>query len=145
MFGLGSIASALGSFLGGPLTAITGQIAGVFTNKQNTQQAEFIAMSQDDRDATLALLKAQTDLNTAKVGNNAHGAAYFFVWLFGLGPALHWSMVYIVSTPPFSWWGWSVSKLPPTYAASEEKIALSFFVLAPALPVLSGLASRLRG
>ncbi len=139
------IFSAIGSLLGGPITAITGQVASYFTSAKTVEGSEFAAMTSADQQTALAYLQAQTSLNSAKVTNNAHGAAYFMVWLFGLPPAMHWSSVVVVNSWPFYKLHLVIPAVPPTYADAEFKIALSFFVLAPALPVLNGLASRLRG
>lgn len=139
------IFSALGSFLGGPITAITGQVAGYFTSAKTVEGTEFAAMNAADQAQVIAYLQAQTALNAAKVTNNAHGAAYFMVWLFGLPAAAHWASVYLVNSWPFYHWHLVIPAVPPGYADAEFRIALSFFILAPALPVLNGLASRLRG
>ncbi len=145
MFGLGSIASYIGQFLGGPLTAITGQVAGYFTSAKNVEAAEFASMTSTERDQAVALIQAQTALNSAKVSNNAHGAAYFMVWFFGLPAAMHWSSVFLVNSWPFYMMHYVIPAVPAGYADAEFKIAMSFFVLAPALPVLNSLSARLRG
>lgn len=140
-----SIFSAIGSMLGGPITAITGQIAGYFTSAKNVEATEFASLTSAERDQAIALVQAQTALNGTKVSNNAHGAAYFMVWFFGLPAAMHWSSVFLVNSWPFYMWHLVIPAVPSGYADAEFKIAMSFFVLAPALPVLNSLASRLRG
>ena len=141
MFGIIPAIQAVFSFLGGVAPAISGY----FQTKANVENTEFASMNATDQAEAIALVHAQTELNNAKVLNNSHGAAQIMVYLFGLPIAIHWWMVIIVSCIPAQFHPWVIPALPEAFAGSETKIALSFFLLAPALPIVSSLASRIRG
>lgn len=144
--GFATIFSWLGSFLGGPLVSMFSSVTDLLKSNKVVEGTEFAAMTSADRDEYIALVKAQTELNTIKASNSWWGA-HLMVYLFGLPAAMHWIAVFMCST----WkgadqiFGWFVPALPGQYAGAEQQIALSFFILAPTLPIISSLQQRIRG
>lgn len=125
-------------------SAISGVISPLFTylnRKQDVGLEQYRAATSAERDQYLAYVAALNQVNRAKVENNNWWGARLMVYLFGLPAALHWSAVFFVST--FPQWGWKVPALPDAYASAEQTIALSFFILAPALPLVSSVAGVL--
>lgn len=137
-----SIFSLLGSGLSF-LTGIAPAISTYFTNKQNVEAQEFTTMSETDRAEYIAYTQAVSALNAAKVANNSTTAAHVMIYLFGLPTALHWIAVIVTAT--FPGLGIGVPPLHGTFAIAEKDIAESFFILAPALPIVGSLAARIRG
>lgn len=142
MFGLGGIFSLITSGLGF-LTGIAPAISSYLVQAKNVEAQEFSTMSETDRAEYIAYTQATSALNSAKVINNTSRAAQVMIYLFGLPAALHWGAVYITAT--LNGWPYAVDPLHGLYASAEHDIAISFFVMAPTLPVVSALASRLRG
>lgn len=134
-----SIFGSLFSFLSGVAPAISGY----FTTKANVEATEFAAMSAEQQAEYVAYAQATSALNAAKTANNATGPAHLMIYLFGLPAALHWGAVFITATFPSL--GFAVYPLKGDYADAEKEIALSFFLLAPSLPIVSALSARLRG
>jgi len=121
------------------ISGVLSPLFGWLQNKDNVQLGEFQAYSAAEQATYVAYMQAQSAANSAKVANSWWGA-HAMVYLFGLPAALHWNAVYLDSTFKF---GWAVPALPGPYAGAEQQIALSFFILAPALPLISGVASML--
>lgn len=135
---LSAIGSAF-SFLSGIFPAIST----MFTNGQNVEAQEFVSMSETERAEYIAYTQAISALNAAKVTNNSSTAAHVMIYLFGLPAALHWGAVFFTAT--FPGLGLAVYPLQGLFATAEKDIAESFFILAPALPVVGALTARLRG
>ena len=123
------------------LSGIAPAISSFFTTKMNVEATEFSAMTSTEQAEAIALVQAQTALNQSKVLNNSHGAAQLMVYAFGVPVAMHWCAVWIATTFPSL--HWTVLAAPKEFQGAEMQIALSFFLLAPALPIVSSLAARL--
>jgi hypothetical protein len=134
MFGL------IGSIFGSVINGVVAPLFGWLQNKDNVTLGEFQAMTAAEKDTAVAYLQAYSQLNAAKVSANSWFGAHVMIYMFGLPAALHWSAVFLDSTFKF---GWRVPALPGAYAGAEMQIALSFFILAPALPIISGVAGML--
>lgn len=141
--GIGLIFSYIGQFLGGPITAITGQVASYFTSAKNVEATEFASMTSAERDEYIAALTAQTNLNQAKIANKST-ASNVMVFAFGLPPAIYLGAVYIDSF----FGGGHIVAAPARFEQFAFDIGKSFFILAPTLalggPIVTSLASRLR-
>lgn len=139
------------AFIGSMVQSVIGGVLSpLFTylnKKQDVGLEQFKAASAQERDEYLAYTQALAQANQAKVQNNTSGVAHFMVYLFGVPAALHWGAVFVVSTFPALYKGGSyefiVAALPPTYASAELTIALSFFILAPTLPLVSAAAAMI--
>ena len=138
MFGVFSLVGSALSFLTGLAPAISSYLL----TAKNVEAQEFAAMTQEEREEFIAYTKSATALNEAKVQNNRTTSAHLMVYLFGVPPAIHWAGVYLTAT--FPQLGLHVDPLHGYYALSEKTIAESFFLLAPAIPVVGALAQRLR-
>lgn len=134
------------AMIGGLLSSVIGGVLNpLFTylgKKQDVGLAEYQAASAEERDSYLAYVTALGQSNQAKVANNTWSGAHFMVYAFGIPAALHWGAVFLVSTF-HAWLPYTVPALPPTYASAETTIALSFFILAPAMPIVSSVAQML--
>lgn len=132
----------LGSLFTGGIGALIAPIANIFTNGQTVQAEEFVAMTAAQQGEYIAYAQAVSAMNNAKIAANSWWGAHLMIYLFGFPAALHWGAVFLDSTFRF---GWRVPALPGQYAGAELQIALSFFILAPALPIIqsiSGLIGR---
>lgn len=134
------------SLLGGVFSFLSGiapAISSYFTNAQDVSAQEFAASTSAEQAEYIAYTQALAALNAAKVQNNATGPAHLMIYLFGLPAALHWAAVFITAT--FPQMGIAIYALHGDYAIAEKDIAESFFILAPALPLVGALSARIRG
>lgn len=142
MFG---IFSAIGSILGGPITAITGQLFGWLNNKSNVEATEFGAMTAAEQTEVVAYMHQVEALNSAKVANNQSVVAHFMILAFGLPPAIYFGAFWISAGIPAL--GWHVDPLRGAEGAllmdMGKTIAESFFIYGAAMIGLSTLRSRL--
>lgn len=125
------------------LTGLAPAISAYFTAAKNVEATEFVSMSEAERAEYIAYTQAISALNAAKVTNNASTAAHVLIYMFGVPPAIHWGAVFITAT--FPQLGIAIYALHGDYAIAEKDIAESFFLLAPALPVVGALSARIRG
>jgi hypothetical protein len=121
------------------ISGVMKPLFGWLTNKDNVTMAEYAAFSETEKAVYVSYIQATAAANAAKASNHSF-AATLMVYAFGLPAAIHWGAVFLDSTFRF---GWAVPALPGAYAGAEQQIALSFFILAPALPVISGVAGFL--
>jgi hypothetical protein len=125
-------------------SVIGGVLSPIFTylnKKQDVNLEQFRVASDQERADYLAYVQALGDANKVKVAANNWSGAHFMIYAFGVPPALHWGAVFIAST--FTSLGWVIPALPAAYASAEQTIALSFFILAPTLPLVSSAANML--
>jgi hypothetical protein len=134
MFGL------LGSLFSGGIGAILSPIMGFFTSANVVKGQEFAALTGAEQAEYIAYAQAIGVMNNSKIAANAWWGAHLMIYLFGLPAALHWNAVFLDSTFRF---GWHVPALPGGYAGAELNIALSFFILAPAMPIVTSIAGLL--
>ena len=137
MFGILSGLSSVFSFLGG----IAPAIAQGFAAKQDTTAREFISMSETERSEYSANQQAVTATNTAKTVHGTLTAVQILTFLFGIGPAIHFTMTYLTAT--FPQLGFHTDPMLGVYAESEVTIAKSFFILTPTLPIVQAVTARL--
>ena len=136
MFGIiGSVLSVLGGSILSPILSF-------FTSKQMYSAEEFVALTGAQQAEYVAYVEAVSATNQAKVANNVSFLSKIMVMAFGVPAALHWGAVFLDSTFKFHW---GIPALPGAYAGAEQQIALSFFILTPAMPIVSSLAAWLRG
>ena len=128
---------SLFSFLGG----IAPAVATIFTAKTDSQTTEFVAMTETERSEYAASQSAQTAANSAKALNNASTAAHILTYMFGVPAAIHWGMTMLTATYPQL--GFHTDPLSGQYAQDEHAIAMSFFILAPTLPLVNAISARL--
>jgi len=126
-------------FISSIVSGVLSPLFSWLTNKDNVTMAEYAAFSETEKAVYVSYIQATAAANAAKASNHSF-AANVMVYAFGLPAALHWGAVFLDSTFRF---GWAVPSLPGPYAGAEQQIALSFFILAPALPIISGVAGLL--
>jgi hypothetical protein len=131
----------IGGLLSSTISGVLSPLFGWLNKKQDVGLAEYQAASAEERDGYLAYVAALGASNTAKIAANNWSGAHLMVYAFGLPAAIHWSAVFLVSTFPAL--GWHPQALPAVYASAEQMIALSFFVLAPALPIVSSVTQMM--
>jgi hypothetical protein len=140
MFGL------LGGFVTSAISGIITPLFAFLNKKQDTQLAEYQAMTAAERDGYDSYVRGLSDSNQAKIENNKSSAAHFMIYLFGLPAAIHWNAVFWITTCPslFHWLGIdTIAGLPKGYESAEMTIALSFFILAPAMPIVSSVSDMI--
>ncbi len=134
------IGTIVNSLIGGILSPIMTYL----NKKQDVGLEEFKASTQQEQADYLAYVTAVQQANQTKVAANNWWGAHVMIYMFGLPAALHWTAVFWVSTFQLSWFGLhSIPAVPPQYAQAELTIALSFFILAPTLPIVSSVANML--
>jgi hypothetical protein len=117
----------------------------------------FIAHSQKKIDADLEAFKGSDGQNTQrltaywtatnennrlKAAQNGWWGAKAIILMVGLPMAAHMGAVALDTLiPPFGSWG--IPRLPPPYDQYEKEIVLSFFLIAPAMPVANSFAAWL--
>jgi hypothetical protein len=121
------------------ISGIVSPLFSFLSNKDTVTMQEYAALTEAERAVYASYAQAMAQTNASKVANNWAGA-HFMVYLFGLPAGLHWAAVFLDSTFRF---GWAVPALPGPYAGAEQQIALSFFILAPALPIISSVSQML--
>jgi len=127
------------AFLGSIISGVLSPLFGWLKNKDDVTLGEYSAFTEAEKATYVAYIQAVAQANAAKAQNHSL-AATVMVYVFGLPAGLHWTAVFLDSTFRF---GWAVPSLPGPYAGAEQQIALSFFILAPALPIISGVAGML--
>ncbi|WP_026606947.1 hypothetical protein [Methylocapsa acidiphila] len=131
--------ASIGALLTSLVEGVAGPLFGWLNKKADADLAAFTSERGFDLQGYQAYLTAQAQVNQLKASTNTWGGARFMVFAFGLPAALHWGAVFFVSTIPQ--FGWVVPALPAAYASAEQTIALSFFILAPTMPIASAFAS----
>lgn len=98
-----------------------------------------------DTEAYKAWLGAVTEANSAKLAANAWWGARLIILTAGWPCAIHMAAVMLDSLP---FWGhavgqWGVPRPPAPYDQYERDIVLSFFIVAPAMPLISAASQWL--
>lgn len=98
-----------------------------------------------DTEAYKAWLAAITETNNAKLAANAWWGAKLIILTAGWPCAIHMAAVMLDSLPfyghPVGAWG--VPRPPAPYDQYERDIVLSFFIVAPAMPLISAASQWL--
>jgi hypothetical protein len=105
-----------------------------------TTEEGFVAAAGADADVYKAYVAAMAQVQQMKVAQQGSLIGKLMMLLFGVPAAAHWGAVFLDSTFKF---GWGVPALPGGYANAELSIALSFFVITPAMPLVSAAAQWL--
>lgn len=134
----------LGLFLG-ILNAIPG-LATKFLDyqvqKANVNLEAFRTATGFEIEAYKAWLGSVVETNRMKMVQNGWWGAKLIILTAGWTASVHMAAVFLDSMP-FLWHevgAWGVPRPPAPYDAYQEKIVLSFFLVAPAMPVLNSFA-----
>jgi len=134
----------IGRIIGIVADKLIGPVFTYLNRQQDVSLERFKTMTAAERAEYADYLKALGESNAAKVQRSVGPGAHAMVYLFGLPAALHWAAVFGITTFPslFHWFGIeSIAALPERYANAELTIALSFFILAPTLPLVSTISN----
>jgi len=120
-------------------------IVGYQEKKLDTNLEGFKTASGIDHQAYSAYLQAQVVTNGQKQVANAWWGAKVIIFTAGGAASLHFSAVMLDSMP---FWGhevgsWGVPKPPPPYDGYQRDILLSFFIVMPAMPIVSAVSQWL--
>ncbi len=133
------------SILFGLITAIPG-LASKFLEwqvaKSNNELQGFTTATGVDLAAYQAYLAAQVETNRMKVAANGWWGAKVIILMAGIPASLHFAAVFLDTVvPPFGSWG--IPKIPPPYDGYQWAIVQSFFIVMPAMPIVSAVAQWL--
>lgn len=103
-------------------------------------EAGFVAAAGADAEVYKAYVAAVAEVDRLKVAQQSSFIGKVMMLGFGVPAVVHWGAVFLDSTFKF---GWGVPALPGGYANAELSIALSFFVVTPAMPLVSATAQWL--
>ena len=137
------LASLVTGGIGSAISGILAPILGYFTTARNDDLAGFQAGASADTDRYKAYLAAAVEMAQIKASQNVWWGARLLFLAGAFGPVTHFTAVFLDSVPLLGHGigSWAVPKLPAPYDDYEGKVVLSFFLMAPAAPVLSAAAS----
>lgn len=113
--------------------------------KANIDLEGFKTAAGFDNEAYKAWLDANTEANRIKVTANAWWGARLIILTAGWPCAIHLAAVILDSLP---FWGhavgaWGIPGPPAPYDQYERDIVMSFFIVAPAMPLISAASQWL--
>lgn len=132
------------SLLFGVLNVIPG-LAEKFLDWQikraNVELEGFKTAAGIDNAAYQTYINALVETNRIKASANAWWGAKLIILTAGWPCAIHMALVMLDSMP---FWGhavgaWGIPKPPPPYDDYQRQIVLSFFIIAPAMPLVSAV------
>ena len=133
--------ATIGALIQSVISGLVGPVTNYLSKKADVGLQEYVAATQAQRDQYAAYVQSLNVANDAKIRANSWSGAHVMIYLFGLPAAIHWGAVFLAST--FKSLEWVIPALPSSYAQAELTIALSFFVLAPTMPIVSSVANVL--
>jgi len=136
MFSLAAIGSLLRSIISG----FAGPLLGYLGKRQEVQLDGFRNATGFDLEAYKAALDAQIETSRIRASANSWIGARVITMVAGLPAALHFGAVMLDSTFQF---GWGIPKVPAPYDGYEWAIVQSFFIVAPAMPLVSATSAWL--
>jgi hypothetical protein len=138
--------AAIGAIITSIVNGVVGPLFGFLNKKEDINLEMFRTETGFDLAAYQAVLAANAEANNAKIIANSWWGAHLLILLFGVPVGIHWACLMLVSTFPETWgagWGWTVKAPAPADSELERVIIQSFYIMAPAMPVLSALAWRI--
>lgn len=144
------LSAALNAFNG--LLGFGKSIVGLQEKKLDTNLDGFKTAAGIDSAAYQAYLQAQVQTNGQKLAANAWWGAKVIIFTAGFPCAVHLAAIVLDSLP---FWvplfmaeahkigSWGVPKPPAPYDEYQRQIVLSFFIITPAMPIVSAVAQWL--
>lgn len=135
-------------FLFGLITAIPG-LAGKFfdwqAQKANIELQGFSTASGIDLEGYRAYLSAQVETNRLKIAQNSWWGAKLIIMIAGVPASLHFAAVFLDSLPFLGHvvGSWHIPKVPAPYDGYQWAIVQSFFIVVPAMPVVTAVSAWL--
>lgn len=142
---MGLLTSLVTGGIGSAVSGILAPVFGYFTAARNDDLSGFQTGAAADTDRYKALLAAEVEIAQLRASTNVWWGARLLFLTGAFGPVVHFTAVFLDSVPLFGHpvGSWAVPRLPAPYDTYEGQVVLSFFILAPAAPVLSAAASWL--
>ncbi len=141
---LGLIGGFLVKLLGNGILA---PVLDYLRQKGTTQRDITVAQIGADERRDAALVQGQIEANKLRAA--AQPEFRFLIYAIAIGPLLHFTAVFLDSTPFWTPWGahvvgsWQVPQVPEPYATYEGQILLSFFIVAPVTQAIKAGAAAL--
>jgi hypothetical protein len=132
--------AAIGSLAQRIISGFAGPLLGYLGKKEDVKLDGFRNATGFDLDAYKAALDAQIETSRIRTSANSWIGARLITMVAGLPAAMHFGAVMLDSTFQF---GWAVPKVPAPYDSYEWAIVQSFFIVAPAMPLVSATAAWL--
>lgn len=132
--------AAIGSLARSIISGVAGPLLGYLGKKEDVKLDGFRNATGFDLEAYKAALDAQIETSRIRISANSWIGARLITMVAGLPAAVHFGAVMLDSTFQF---GWSVPKVPAPYDSYEWAIVQSFFIVAPAMPLVSATAAWL--
>jgi hypothetical protein len=130
----------IGSIVQSIVQGVVGPLFGYLGKRQEVQLDGFRTATGVDLDAYKAALEAQIETNRIRASANSWIGARIITMVAGVPAAMHFGAVMLDSTFQF---GWGIPKVPTPYDQYEWAIVQSFFIVAPAMPLVSATAAWL--
>lgn len=113
--------------------------------KANVELEGFKTAAGFDVQAYTVYMNALVETNRMKLAQNAWWGAKLIILTAGWPCAIHMAMIMIDSMPIFGHvvGSWGVPKPPAPYDDYERQIVLSFFIIMPAMPLVSAVSQWL--
>lgn len=138
---MGFLLSILGWIAPGGFDKLANGVLTYLTKKTDAQLDGFKAGSQADTERMKALLDAHVEMSRLKAERNTWWGAKLIVLVAGLPCAVHFAAIMLDSTFRFNW---GIAKVPAPYDQYEWAIVQSFFLVLPAMPLVSAAAAWMR-
>lgn len=121
------------------------QILGYQEKKLDTNLEAFKTAAGIDHQSYAAYLQAQVAVNGQKLAANAWWGAKLIILTAGWAASIHFAAVMLDSLPFYGHavGAWGIPKPPPPYDGYQRDILLSFFIVMPAMPIVSAVAQWL--
>ena len=129
-----------GSLLGSIGSAVVAPVLGFLTSRATIDLEGFRTAAGLDTEAYKAALAAQGEMARLRAAQNTWWGARLIILVAGGSASLHFAAVMLDSTFRF---GWGVPRCPAPYDGYEWAIVQSFFLLAPAMPLVSAVSTWL--
>lgn len=124
-------------------------LAGKFLDWQvqraNVELDGFKTAAGFDNAAYMAWLNATIEINRIKLANNAWWGAKAIILTAGWPCAIHMAAVMLDSMPFYGHavGAWGIPKPPAPYDGYQRDIVMSFFIIMPAMPVVTAVSQWL--
>lgn len=124
----------IGRLLGGFGSSLLAPVLTFLSSKAATELDGFKTAAGLDTEAYKAALAAQVQMAQLRAAANTWWGARLVILLAGGSASLHFSAVMLDSTFQF---GWGIPRVPAPYDGYEWAVVQSFFLLAPAMPLVT--------
>lgn len=113
--------------------------------RSNVELEGFKTAAGFDNDAFKAWLSATVEINAQKIAANAWWGARLIILTAGWPAAVHMAAIFLDSMPFYlhAVGSWGVPRPPAPYDQYERDIVMSFFIVAPAMPLVTAASQWL--